>query len=171
MTGGAYFKLQEVGIEWLPELPEFLGYPGSSRSKEVWKYGVGSGPQVPPYFPPGFTWNPGYPEKFAGCLYVVLDFATAISYGTECCAIDLGELRCGSRRAVGSYKYKYRWRFMVLDCDSRGFTEVTGDAVTPTDPFEGLVDLLDTPLDRDCETKKFTALPDFFEDVLPVVCE
>jgi hypothetical protein len=118
---------------------------------------------------PTFTWNEGYPARVEQCLYVFHDLSVAISYATGCCGIDLGQLVCGSRGDNISQKLKFRWRLMLLDCESQSFTDVTGAAVTQIQPFEGELDRLDSPLDRDCETKKFTAMPEFFEDP-PVVC-
>jgi hypothetical protein len=77
------------------------------------------------------------------------------------------QVYCGDRRREGAQlgqRGKFRWRLMLLDCEQETFTDVTEDALTPTQSFEGLIDSFLTPFDLDCQDVSSTAMPDFFED-------
>jgi hypothetical protein len=165
-----YFERAEGNIENLPEGPISLGYAGSSRLKALWKWPRASSINIPQIFLPSFTWQAGFPNNLDGCLYVSLESTTAQLYGEGCCGIDFGNVVCGSRSNVIAYEGKYRWRMMVLDCESESFQDVTGSAVTQIQPFEGEYNQLTTHPNRFCATIKSTAMPDYFPSEVPVVC-
>ena len=168
-VGQNYFEKSEVGIEFLPELPESQGWPGSARFLQVWKYPRASSPFIPPITLPAFTWNEGYPARVEQCLYVFYDLAITRGLGDGCCRVIDNALQCDERVQAAVGKFKFRWRLMILDCEAESFVDVTDDAVTQTDPFEGELDQSVTPLDRDCDSVKWTATPAFFDDPI-VVC-
>jgi hypothetical protein len=165
-----YFERVEFHIENLPEAPLFLGYAGSARLKLVWKWPRPPGSRnIPPIPLPSFTWNAGFPNNLDGCLYVFADISEAQLYGEGCCKIDLGNVICGERQNAIARAGKYRWRMMVLDCESESFQDVTGSVVTQIQPFESEFNQLTTHPNRFCATVKSTAMPEYFPDV-PVVC-
>lgn len=160
-------------IENLPCCPVFLGYSGSYKTQDLWKCCAPiNSVNVPPLQVPAFTWNEDYPENLVDCLtYWVLDIAAAQGFGENCCSFDeidpvTGERRCGSRNQSGliGTKGKYRWRLLLLDCAQRSFTDITDDAITKIGIFEGTWNTFEFPLNRDCDSTTFTALPDYFDD-------
>jgi hypothetical protein len=119
---------------------------------------------------PLFTWNAGFPDNLDGCLYVFADISEAQIYGENCCKVDLGNVVCDRGRETSIARAgKYRWRMMVLDCESESFQDVTGSVVTQIQPFEGEYNQLTTHPNRFCTLVKSTAMPEYFPEV-PVVC-
>jgi hypothetical protein len=170
-VGNLYYNRSEFNIENLPEAPLDRGFSGSSRTREVWKWPRPSGSRtIPQISLPSFTWKAGFPNNLDGCLYVFADISTAQLFGTACCGIDLGNVVCGSRSAVAAYAGRYRWRMMVLNCESESFQDVTGSVVTQIQPFEGEYNQLTTHPNRFCESIKSTAMPEYFPGEVPVVC-
>jgi hypothetical protein len=166
-----YYSRFEFNIENLPEAPLFLGYSGSQRGRQLWKWPRPRGSRtVPEIFLPSFTWNAGFPNNLDGCLYVLHDFAAAQLYGEGCCKVDLGNVVCGERQNAIAFATKYRWRMMVLDCESESFQDVTGSVVTQIQPFEGESNQLTTHPNRFCANVKSTAMPEYFPGEVPVVC-
>jgi len=164
-----YWSKTEPGIEFLPCCPGSQGWPGSQRSQSIWRLGAPPSVQYPQPNLPAFAWEAGYPNKYAQCLYWVSDVAIAITLGTDCCFIDLGNVNCSSRNSVFGLTTKFKWRLMLFDCDAETLTDVTDEALVQTQPFEDEVNNLVEPLDRDCQGFTSTAMPDFFDDP-EVVC-
>lgn len=172
---GAYYSKTRPGIEFHPNLPAFLGYPGSSQSQSIWKVGTVGSAQIPAPNVPEFTWNEGYPADLQNCAYWVLDSSNAIGYGEDCCtsiAIDpfTGQaVGCDNRGALGAYKGQFRWRLVLLDCTTETLTDITNEAITKIGVFEGTFNQFLQPYDRECASTDFVALPDYFDDP-QVVC-
>ena len=166
-----YYNRVEAQIEHLPEAPLSQGRAGSSRVKQIWKWPRPRGSRtIPEIFLPLFTWNAGFPDNLDGCLYVFADISEAQIYGENCCKVDLGNVVCDRGRETSIARAgKYRWRMMVLDCESESFQDVTGSVVTQIQPFEGEYNQLTTHPNRFCTLVKSTAMPEYFPEV-PVVC-
>lgn len=170
---GVYYSKTMPNIEYHPQAPAFLGYAGSSKSQSIWRLGTVGSAQIPAPEVPGFTWKQGYPSDLENCAYWVLDSSRTVGYGADCCTQFLrdpitGELGgCDSRGALLGDKGKFRWRLMLLDCNTEELIDITDDAITKTGIFEGTYNSFLQPLDRDCDSVDFIALPDYFDD--PIV--
>lgn len=143
------------------------GYQGSVAFQQVWKFpGLRNVPKWDAATPPAFSWKNGYPEKADDCLYWVADSSYAPTLGEQCCYWDndpFGNrfLNCSSRSNVLGTTVQYKWRLMLFDCENETLSDVTDEAITQIEPFEGTYTTLD---DRDCTSIDAVAQPPFFDD-------
>lgn len=175
--GTYYTKRESVGPP-LPGLPlDLAGVPSTARSQSIWKVGTVAGPEIPAPPVPEYTWNAGYPADLQNCAYWVLDGTSSMGLGADCCRIFASDPvtflpipgACLIRGDRIGEKGTFRWRLMLLDCNTESLTDITDAAITKVGVFEGTYDQFLQPIDRTCASTTFNPLPGYFGNP-QVVC-
>lgn len=178
-SGQSYYGRGDFCIEECPNAPCSFGFTGSYRTQDLWRCCTPlNSPNIPPMPVPEYDWNEDYPAKLETCVaFWVRDVSAACGWGENCCSFgtidpQTGERSCQPRLSSGlvGTKGSFRWRLLMIDCETQSLVDITDDAITKIGVFEGTFNTFESPYDRDCDSITWTDEPDFFADP-QVVCD